>query len=84
MIMKRIFSFVTGILLIAAAALLLASCSKQCECYKVTHYADYSTNQTYTETVDPESSCSSLNGEYFHEDMYGNPISVDVVSCREM
>jgi len=84
MIMKRIFSLVAGIPLIAAAALLLASCSKQCACHKVTHYVNYSTNQDYNETVSSESSCSSLDGEFFHEDAYGNTISVDVVSCHEI
>lgn len=49
-----------------------------------TLYAVYSTNQSYTETINGKSSCSSLNGEFFYEDAYGNPISVDVVSCHEM
>lgn len=84
MSMKRIVTLVAGTLLTASAALMFSSCTKQCACYKVTHYINYSTEQNYTETVDGESSCSSLNGEFFHEDAYGNPISVDVVSCHEM
>lgn len=81
--MKRIFTLAAGILLTTAVTLLLSSCTKQCDCYKITHYSNYSTDQYYTETVDGESSCSSLNGEFFHEDAFGNPISVDVVTCRE-
>lgn len=81
--MKRVITLAAGILLTVAASLMLSSCTRQCECYKVTHYTNYSTDQYYTETVDGESSCSSLNGEFFHEDMYGNPISVDVVTCHE-
>ena len=81
--MKRVITLAAGILLTVATSLMLSSCTRQCECYKVTHYTNYSTDQYYTETVDGESSCSSLNGEFFHEDMYGNPISVDVVTCHE-
>lgn len=78
-IVKSFFVFPITVLL----AVLAISCTKQCDCYKITHYSNYSTDQYYTETVDGESSCSSLNGEYFHEDAFGNPISVDVVTCRE-
>ena len=82
--MKRVVTLIAGTLLTAAVALVFSSCTKQCSCYMVTHYIDYSTNQHYTETVDEGTACSSLDGEYFHEDAYGNPISVDVVSCHEM
>ena len=82
--MKRIITFIVGAFLTASATLALSSCTKQCECYMVTHYVNYSTDQYYTETVDGGSSCNSLDGEFFHEDMYGNTISVDVVSCHEM
>ena len=83
LVMKRIIDLgiiFFGILLISFA---LMSCTKQCECQKVTHYANHSTQESYTQTVDGETSCSSLNGEFFTEDAYGNPISVDVVNCRE-
>ena len=81
--MKRFSILITGISLVAMMCLLLSSCSKQCECHKITHYANYSTQEDYTQTVDGETSCSSLNGEFFNEDVYGNPISVDVVNCSE-
>ena len=81
--MKRIVTLLSVFASAVLLALTTASCTKQCECHKVTHYADYSTEQYYSETVDGESSCSSLNGEFFHEDVYGNPISVDVVTCHE-
>lgn len=81
--MKRIVTLLAVFSTAVLLALVTASCTKECECYKVTHYSNYSTDQYYSETVDGESSCSSLNGEFFHEDMYGNTISVDVVSCHE-
>ena len=81
--MKRIVTLLAVFTAAVLLALTTTSCTKQCDCHKVTHYVDYSTQQDYSETIDGESSCSSLNGEYFHEDMYGNTISVDVVTCRE-
>lgn len=81
--MKRIVTILTVLTTAVLLAFVTASCTKQCDCYKVTHYANHSTDQYYSETVDGESSCSSLNGEYFHEDVNGNTISVDVVSCHE-
>lgn len=77
--MKRLFY--SAALLLPLLALVSTGCTKQCDCHKVTHYETYSTDQYYTETVDAETACSSLNGEFFHEDMYGNTVSVDVVTC---
>ncbi|MBR4788024.1 MAG: hypothetical protein IK013_09160 [Bacteroidales bacterium] len=79
--MKR-FNFLFAIVMsLGGTAFLFSACTKQCDCHKETHYADYSTEQYYTETVDAETACSSLNGEFFHEDVYGNTVSVDVVNC---
>ena len=77
--MKRLFF--SAAMLLPLLALMSTGCTKQCDCHKETHYADYSTEQYYTETVDAETACSSLNGEFFHEDVYGNTVSVDVVNC---
>ena len=76
--MKRFLLIMT---VVAGVGLLFSACTKQCDCHKITHYSTTSTEQYYTETVDAETACSSLNGEFFHEDMYGNTVSVDVVTC---
>ncbi len=81
--MKRIVTLTAVLSTAFLLALMATSCSKQCECQKITHYADYSTSQSYTQTIDGESTCSSLSGEFFTEDAYGNPIYVDVISCHE-
>ena len=60
--MKRIVTLVAGTLLTASAALMFSSCTKQCACYKVTHYINYSTEQNYTETVDGESHAAASTG----------------------
>lgn len=79
--MKRLFF--SAALVLSLLALVSTACTKQCDCHKVTHYETYSTEQYFTETIDMDESCSRFNGEFFHEDMYGNTVSVDVVTCRE-
>ncbi len=76
--MKRFLLIMAAV---AGIGLLFSACTKQCNCHKITHYETYSTEQYYTETIDMEESCNRFNGEFFHEDMYGNTVSVDVVTC---
>ena len=78
--MKRFLLIMT---VVAGVGLLFSACTKQCDCHKITHYSTYSTDNYYTETVDMGESCSSLNKEVIHEDVYGNPVSADEITCVE-